>query len=596
MNSAASPSLQPRPEHPQPQWERKQWINLNGEWEFEMDDQRTGDLHRLYARKQPLSGRIQVPYCYQSKLSGIADTNFHDLVWYRKSFTLPAEWSSKQVLLHFGAVDYKADVWVNGQHVISHEGGHTPFFANITHSLQDGENIITVRAEDFSKDNALPRGKQYWKEKSESIFYTGTTGIWQTVWLEAVSNVHMEKTKFTPDIDRNEVQYRLYVNGLDSLAATHKVEACFTISFKGKVVTEHKIRVNHREEWGSIGLNNEYNNRGTDYHWSPENPNLLDVSLQLLVDGQVIDEVASYFGMRKISIQHGKLCLNNHPYTMRLVLDQGYFPDGLLTAPDDADFIKDIELTKAMGFNGVRKHQKTEDPRYLYWADRMGLLVWGEAANAYQYTTTYVNRFMREWQEIVERDYNHPCIAVWVPLNESWGIPLVQTDKCQQHHGLAMYHMTKSFDPSRPVIYNDGWEMMNTDIVGIHDYEWKEQVLTERYATVESTIESTPAMKPVFVGGAEYEGQPILVTEFGGIKFKKSDWDGWGYSGAENDEDFKARLQAVIRPLYRSSVVQGFCYTQLTDVEQEINGLLTYDREPKLPLKVIHQIVTGQDL
>ena len=294
--------------------------------------------------------------------------------------------------------------------------------------------------------------------------------------------------------------------------------------------------------------------------------------------------------MRKVSIEDGKLCLNNRPYFLKMVLDQGYFPDGNLTPPSDEAIKQDVELTKAMGFNGARKHQKLEDPRFLYWCDKLGLVVWSEAANAYEYTEKYVNRFTNEWMSSIERDYNHPSIIAWVPLNESWGVPNIQIDKLQQQHALTMYHLTKSLDPMRPVVSNDGWELVKTDLFTIHDYEWREDVLEERYSSSDKAAHAMPANRRLFVEGFPYEGQPILVTEFGGIAYKKSEWEGWGYSGADNDEDYEKKLRAVIRPLLNSGVVQGYCYTQLTDVEQEINGLLTYDRKPKIPVEIIKAI------
>ncbi|MFM9282397.1 glycoside hydrolase family 2 protein [Paenibacillus jiagnxiensis] len=586
-------STHPRPEYPRPQFARQEWLNLNGEWEFGFDDERRGDRERWYEPENSTAfdKKIQVPFAFQSKLSGIGDPDFHDLVWYRKKLTLPVEWKSKRILLHFGAVDYSASVWVNGRWAVSHEGGHTPFEADITDLLIDGENTIVVRAEDFSRDVTLPRGKQYWKQDSASIFYTRTTGIWQTVWLEPVDEARLNRVKFTPDIDRNDIQIRMFHT---AAAAERKVRVRMNISFAGETVSEEEFTVRHLEEVRTVGLH-DFNDHGLGRWWTPEKPNLYDITFELLDGEEVTDTVTSYFGMRKVTIENGQLHLNNRPYFLRLVLDQGYFPDGILTPPSDEALLRDIELTQEMGFNGVRKHQKTEDPRFLYWCDRKGLLVWGEAANAYNYSEEYVRKFTKEWQEIIERDYNHPSIIVWVPLNESWGIPNAQVDERQQQHGLTMYYLTKSLDTTRPVIYNDGWEMMKTDIVAIHDYEWREEVLTERYATAESSVSGLPGRRRIFVGGAGYEGQPIMITEFGGIAYKKSDWEGWGYSGAKNDEDYLQRLQAVIRPMYVSSVIEGFCYTQLTDVEQEINGLLTYDRVPKVPLADIRKIVCNEE-
>lgn len=581
----------PRAEYPRPQFERRDWLCLNGEWAFAFDDGHIGERQHWESESSAFDRKINVPFAFQSKLSGIADTGFHDVVWYRKTFDVPKTWAGRRVLLHFGAVDYAAKVWVNGCLAVAHEGGHTPFQADITDFLQaEGVQTIVVRAQDFSKDVTLPRGKQFWLEKSASIFYTRTTGIWQSVWLEPVNDIHLKKVKMTPDIDRDEIRIASYVEGMRD---SKDVQLEIGIYYGGELIARNTQLIAQAYESRTIRLN-VFAEHGYGHLWSPEHPHLYDVSFRLLRGGKVMDEVNSYFGMRKISIEQGKLYLNNHPYYQRLALDQGYFPDGVLTAPSDEALKADVEWAKKLGFNGVRKHQKTEDPRFLYWCDKLGLLLWSEAANAYDYSEEYVRKFTAEWQEMIERDYNHPCVVAWVPLNESWGVPKVRSDSRQQHHGLTMYHLTKSLDETRPVIYNDGWEQMKTDLLTIHDYESRKEVLERRYASAESAVQGTPGGRQIFVGGAAYEGQPIMISEFGGIAFKKSEWEGWGYSGAENEEDFLKRLHAVFSGLYASPVVQGFCYTQLTDVEQEINGLLTYDRQPKAPIEQIRAIVKGE--
>lgn len=578
---------QPRADYPRPQFVRDSWMNLNGEWEFEFDDDRVGSKEKWHLGNKALSKRIQVPFAFQSKLSGIGSNEFHDVVWYRRDLAIPDSFANKRILLHFGAVDYEASVWVNGTLVATHEGGHTPFHADITDALQSGTNKLVVKAVDYSTDVTLPRGKQYWLSDSASIFYTRTTGIWQTVWMEAVSaDAYLDKVRITPDIDNKQVELQFFI---EAAKAHEKQQVKVEISFKGKLVSEDTYLLKDSVGTRAVRLN-DFNDHGLGGWWTPERPNLYDVTFTLLVDEQPVDQVTSYFGMRKVSIENGKLCLNNRPYFLKMVLDQGYFPDGNLTPPSDEAIKQDVELTKAMGFNGARKHQKLEDPRYLYWCDQLGLVVWSEAANAYEYTEKYVERFTKEWQASVDRDYNHPSIIAWVPLNESWGVPNIQIDKRQQHHALTMYHLTKSIDSMRPVISNDGWELVKTDLFAIHDYEWREEVLTERYSTKEKAVHAMPANRRLFVEGFPYENQPILVTEFGGIAYKKSEWEGWGYSGAENDEDYEQKLRAVIRPLLNSGVVQGYCYTQLTDVEQEINGLLTYDRKPKIPVELIKAI------
>ncbi|CAG7636870.1 Beta-galactosidase [Paenibacillus solanacearum] len=586
-----------RSEYPRPQFVREAWFNLNGEWEFEFDDRRIGLKEKWQQGNAAFSRTIQVPFAFQSSLSGIGDPAFHDCVWYRRRLSIPEPWHGKRVLLHFGAVDYMAAVWVNGEQVAVHEGGHTPFYADITDALSPtGDNVLVVRAEDFSENLSLPRGKQYWQPESHGIFYTRTTGIWQTVWMEAVYPTYLEKVQLTPDVDRGAVEIRAFVKG-----HTRETELRLQVrvSFKGSMICEDTYSLKEAEETRTVVLQ-DYRKRGFQHFrrchlWTPETPHLYDIQFKLLVDGQPADETSSYFGMRKITIEDGIVRLNNRVCYMRLVLDQGYYPDGNLTPPSDEAIRKDVELTKAMGFNGARKHQKIEDPRYLYWCDRLGLLVWGEAANAYLYSKEYVRRFMKEWEEAIDRDYNHPCIVAWVPLNESWGVPDVKDDAVQQQHSLALYHLTKSLDDTRLVVSNDGWEHMRTDLLTLHDYEPSQEVLETRYSTVDKAVNAIRKHnKPSFVGGMKYEGQPIMVSEFGGISFKKSDRAGWGYSGAENEEEFLEKLKAVVGPMLTSPVVQGFCYTQLTDVEQEINGLLTYERVPKVPVERVREIVEGK--
>ncbi|MDQ6419093.1 glycoside hydrolase family 2 TIM barrel-domain containing protein [Paenibacillus sp. LHD-117] len=580
-----------RSEHPRPQFMRESWLNLNGEWEFAFDDANDGGEQGWHLGGQQLPLRIQVPFTFQSKLSGIADPTVHDTVWYRRSLDIPASFKGKRTILHFGAVDYEAQVWVNGILVASHQGGHTPFHADITDALKETDNVLVVKAVDYSRDVTLPRGKQYWLDESASIFYTRTTGIWQTVWMEAVAPVHIDHVRMTPDIDRNQIEVRTCLNGG---AAGRGLKLKVAVTFEGAAVAEETYNVMDERETRLISLLDLYDRGGARW-WSPESPRLYDIAFSLIDGDSAIDEATGYFGMRKVSIENGKLCLNNRPYFSKMVLDQGYFPDGNLTPPSDEAIRRDVELTKAMGFNGARKHQKLEDPRYLYWCDKLGLVVWSEAANAYQFTEEYVQKFTKEWMASIERDANHPCIIAWVPLNESWGVPNIQIDKQQQQHAMAMYYLTKSLDPTRPVVSNDGWEMVKTDLFNIHDYEWRREVLEERYGSADKAVEAMPANRRLAVDGYPYEGQPILVTEFGGISYKKSEWEGWGYSGADSDEDFEARLRAVIQPFHgKGCVVQGYCYTQLTDVEQEINGLLTYDRVPKLPLELIKAINEGK--
>ncbi|MGN6712971.1 glycoside hydrolase family 2 protein [Anaerocolumna jejuensis] len=568
----------PRNEYPRPNFIRDSWLSLNGTWDFSFD-------REAYDRK------ITVPFAYETKLSGINETEMHKEVWYRRKFMLPEAMLNKQILLHFGAVDYSCRIWVNDIPVTEHTGGQTGFFIDITACVRyQEENVIRVQVRDDYSDLEMPRGKQYWEEESKSIFYTRTTGIWQSVWIEAVSQNHLKKVFITPLLDEQAVRFEYYLAGSTDLSLDTR------ISFNGTYVTG--CRIEPRAMKGSFTL--ELNqpalkswNFVEDLTWSPENPRLFDVIFTLSKDEVMEDTVRSYFGMRKISIDNGIILLNNRPYYQKLLLDQGYWPDSLLTAPEDEAFVRDIKLIKEMGFNGVRKHQKVEDPRFLYHADVMGLLVWGEIGSAYLYSRDYAAGMYTEWSEAVLRDYNHPSIVAWTPLNESWGIHDIKTNKLQQGHSNAMLHITKSLDETRIVIDDDGWEHTEGDLLTIHDYEASKEVLKKRYSCIDTILEFTPSGRALYVSGWSYRNQPIIVSECGGIDFRKDEVKGWGYSSAVTGEEFLKRYEDIVAALMNSELVQGFCYTQLTDVEQETNGLLNYDRSPKVPLEKIREINEG---
>jgi beta-galactosidase/beta-glucuronidase len=580
-----------RSEYPRPQFVRTEWLNLNGQWNFCFDDKNIGTKERWYRKFPEDSLSIQVPFAYQTKLSGINDSAFHDWIWYQRHFDIPENWEGKDIVLHFGAVDYRAWIYVNGELAAFHEGGHVSFSVNITSYLNVLGNQLVVRVEDPSTDEMIPRGKQYWHEKSASIFYTRTSGIWQTVWLEAVNDSRIESVKYIPDIDTGDitVEYNLdFPAGMD--LSNYQLQT--DIFFKGQLVVSDSFTVLERYNKRVYNLVNQYvdrrNTHGGGWYWTPENPNLFEVKFQLLANGKAVDVVESYFGMRKVSIEKGKFMLNNRPYYQKLVLDQGYFPEGLLTAPSDEDLKKDIVLAKQMGFNGARKHQKIEDPRYLYWADKLGFIVWGEMANCVGFSREAVEHLTKEWIEVVKRDFNHPSIVAWVPINESWGVSEIAVNQQQQHHSAAMYHLTKSIDPTRVVLSNDGWEHTISDLCTIHNYQSGKQ-LEKAYASIESAITAEPANRSIFAGNYSYQGQPILITEYGGIAYNQ-DAAGWGYSTVQSSEELIEAYQRVTAALLSSPIVQGFCYTQITDVEQEINGLLTYQRVPKCDLSKIKEI------
>lgn len=579
-----------RLEYPRPDFRRDQasWLNLNGVWEFTFDDLQQG-LSESWQNRFHYEGRINVPFAFQSKLSGIGDNDLHDYMWYGRSFELPENWINcdQRYILHFGAVDYFCQVWVNGRLIGTHQGGHVPFSFDVTDLVKAGEpNRLAVYVED-SQSKFQPRGKQYWKRDSEFCFYSRTSGIWQTVWLEAVAKTYLTHLKVQPDIDREEVAFGVSLSGHIDLAQAYRLAV--EVSFEGKTCWQGAFELEGKTFFdGHIPLLQPR-------LWSPETPHLYDLRLTLYQAETQLETVESYFGMRKISVEAGRVLLNNQPYYLRLVLDQGYFPEGLLTAPSDAAFQQDIELTKAFGFNGARKHQKIEDPRWLYWADRLGLLVWGEMPSAYAWSKEAEQPFIEEWSALLDRDYNHPCIMAWVPFNESWGIEQIERETQQQEFVRQIVALTRGLDTTRLVIDNDGWQHLDraTDLLTIHDYSAQGHQLLERYARFkqEGVSEVLPLVsdRPILLPGAGYYQEPVLFTEFGGMSLINSDHlkeahlhGDWGYSNSLDGIHLIEQYRGLIAALAELGFTSGFCYTQLTDVEQEVNGLLTYDRKPKV--------------
>jgi beta-galactosidase/beta-glucuronidase len=563
---------------------RENWLNLNGIWEFALDENNVG-LEQSWFSSTGFAGRILVPFSIESQKSGIGDRSFHHCVWYRRIFRVPVAWAGRRVLLNFGAVDYKATVWVNGIPVAWHEGGHTPFHADVTGALQDGDNAVIVRAEDSPTDRYIPRGKQHWEEESVSIYYARTTGIWQTVWLEPVPESHLESVRITPHLDGTVGFSVKIVNAAPSQFVSVKVHLNGKTSASGMSLADGPrasiaARVMHPKLW------------------SPDSPHLYDVRLELHGPDGLIDAVDTYFGFRCISAQSGKVLLNGIPIFLKTVLDQGYWPESNLTPPSDEAIQQDIRWTKELGFNGVRKHQKVEDPRYLYWADRMGLLVSAEMANAYLFNEDAVDRMTREWLEVLKRDYNHPCIVIWVPVNESWGVPNLSDPK-QQAHLKALYYLTKSLDDTRLVIDNDGWEHTEaTDLFAIHDYTRTGDEFYRRYKNIATEGIPIPLYGNLYLApGQKYNNSPILLSEFGGIGYvadedrAKVPENAWGYSGVEpTAEAALNRMRSLYDAVAKICNIAGVCYTQLYDVEQEVNGIMTYDRRMKFDPKRIREI------
>ncbi|WP_207942243.1 hypothetical protein DOK78_000665 [Enterococcus sp. DIV2402] len=585
-----------RNEYPRPQFERKQWINLNGQWKFAFDDKNEGMTEGWFATSEPYDQTIVVPYVYQSKESGIEDRTPHDIVWYQRDFEVSAK-ENERILLHFGAVDYESDIYLNGQHVCHHIGGHTSFEMDITPFLNpSGQQQVSVRAFDSHCDETIPRGKQFWEDESAGIWYTNSTGIWQTVWCEVVNEQHIQNVKLTPHFDEGKIEIEAEISQF-----TNQSALAYTINFKDQLIASGQVNLTANKVIFEVELYQDHifrqNYHHEGYSWTPETPNLFDLKLELKEEEQSKDSVASYFGMRKVHAIDGMIFLNNKPYYQKLVLDQGYWPTGLLTAPSDEDFIKDIQLSKEMGFNGCRKHQKMEDPRFLYWADKLGFIVWGECAAPAVYTNKAVERLMIEWTDSINRDYNHPSIITWVPVNESWGVPNISFDRQQQHFSQAIFHYIHSLDTTRLVISNDGWAATDTDIVAIHNYAHGQENEKAKYEYFKESLHSKEALLhnrstawPIFADGFSYKGQPILLTEFGGIGFDVSGQPGWGYTSATSKEEFLSEYGRIMHAVYASKALWGYCYTQITDVEQEINGLLTYNRQPKCDLSKIKEI------
>jgi Glycosyl hydrolases family 2, sugar binding domain/Glycosyl hydrolases family 2, TIM barrel domain/Glycosyl hydrolases family 2 len=583
--------------YPRPQLRRSNWICLNGEWRFAFDNAgncvRPSDITEW-------DRTIEVPFAPESIKSGIGDTSFHANCWYDREFEIPQ--TESRVLLHFGAVDYRARVWVNGQFVIEHEGGHTPFTADITAVLNPtGLQRVTVWAQDDPQDLAKPRGKQDWQVEPHSIWYPRTTGIWQTVWVELVPHTYIDRIRWTPQFERWEIGFEAFVAGDRTSGIQIKVK----LSIGCLLLVNDIYEVINGEIHRRIALSDpgidDYRN---ELLWSPEKPTLINAQVQLWADGKLLDEVKSYTAMRTVSIQRDRFILNGRPYYLRLVLDQGYWPDTLMTAPSDEALRRDVESVKAMGFNGVRKHQKIEDPRFLYWADVLGLLVWEEMPSAYRFTPKAVDRLTREWTQVIERDASHPCIVVWVPFNESWGVPNLVEAQAHRNYVQALYFLTKTLDPTRPVIGNDGWESTDTDILAIHDYDNNPHSLAKRYGPEVQLSDlfdrGRPGGRVLTLDGHPHQGQPVMLTEFGGIAcagrenpdFHRT----WGYARADDSKEFQNRYRALLGVVNRVEMFSGFCYTQLTDTFQEANGLLYADRTPKFPLEAIAAATLGWDI
>ncbi len=476
--------------------------------------------------------------------------------------------------------------------VCAHEGGYTPFSVDLTERVRGhGEVALVVRAFDDPCDLAKPRGKQDWQRDPHSIWYPRTSGIWQTVWTEIVPETRIQSLRWTSSLERWEIGLEARVAGAEGRALKLSVRLrAGHVTLADDVYSVVAAEVHRRISLSDPGID-DFRNL---LLWSPERPTLIAVDLRLMDEsGLTIDRALSYTALRSIAVQGDRFVLNGRPYPLRLVLDQGYWPETGLTAPNDGALRRDVELAKEMGFNGVRKHQKLEDPRYLFWADRLGLLVWEEMPSAYRFTRRSIQRTTAQWLEAVERDASHPCIVCWVPFNESWGVPNLPDIAAERHYVQSIYHLTKSLDPSRPVIGNDGWESIASDMVGIHDYDADPQRLKSRYfaeAVLPKLLQrERPAGRLLVLEGHTSASLPLVLSEFGGIALAREGEPVWGYSRCRTAEELSERYAALLDVVGGLRIFAGFCYTQFADTYQEANGLLYADRTPKVPLTFLAQ-------
>ncbi|MEM1582525.1 MAG: glycoside hydrolase family 2 TIM barrel-domain containing protein [Candidatus Bathyarchaeia archaeon] len=574
----------PRPEHPRPDFERKDWINLNGEWQFEIDNSKSG-FEKGWNSGKEFSRRIIVPFPPESSLSGVEEKDFMESVWYKRFFSVPERWLDGRILLHFGAVDYKATVWVNGYEVGSHRGGYTPFTFDISNLVKLGDNELVVWAVDECRSGLQPTGKQSHRFKSYSCLYTRVTGIWQTVWLEFVPRQYIRYFRIVTEPSNGEVYIDAHVGGVRGkyLLSVHIYDGSSLLVETRTVSSKPACRVCLKIP--DVRL------------WSPEEPNLYNLILKLSSHDDLIDEVNSYVGFREVYRLRNKILLNNQVRFLRLVLDQGYYPDGIYTAPSDDALKQDIELAKNMGFDGARLHQKVFEPRFLYWADRLGYLVAGEFPDWGADLTDASAReaLLDEWIEALRRDINHPCIIMWTPFNER---SIRVGDNACVEFIRRVTRITRMIDPTRLIIDCSGWTHIDEeiDVYDVHDYDQNPESFKARYETL---VEGKPIpldsrLQADFLRNMPYKGQPFMLSEYGGTWWNPSEvesGESWGYGERPRAlEEFIARYKALTESLLSNRAVSGFCYTQLYDIEQETNGLCTFNRKPKVDPKIIWSI------
>jgi beta-galactosidase/beta-glucuronidase len=576
--------------HPRPLLRRERWTRLDGSWDF------AWDAHGAWQLPSDVSfdKEILVPFAPETPASGLGVIEPHRVCWYQRTFSAPQLHGEDRLMLNFGAVDHQARVWVNGHLAAEHEGGYTPFSTDVTTLLQAGEQVITVRAEDHPGDLGQPRGKQDWQPEPHVVWYPRTTGIWQTVWLEVVPAVRIAAVHWRADVPAWALDLEVRIEQPPA-TVTEGLELVVTLESAGRRLARDIYAGDGDLLRRRIGLRDGgHENVRSELLWSPESPTLIDASLTLrrARDGAELDSVESYTAMRSTRVERGRFLLNERPLQLRLVLDQGYWPQSGLTAPNLEAIERDIELTQELGFNGVRKHQKVEDPRFLRAADERGLLVWEELPSAYVFESRSIERLTRLWLEILERDRSHPCIVAWVCFNESWGVPNLPQDARQRDLVSSIYHLTRALDASRPVVGNDGWEFDAGELLCVHDYS-DDAGLRERFARGLDEVLGGSGRRPgdhiLLLDGARREERPVVLSEFGGITLApEADADGqWGYHRVADGAALAALYARMLAAVHEITDLAGFCYTQLTDTYQETNGLLSGDREPKAPVAEI---------
>lgn len=586
MTQSIRPQLTgtPRPEHPRPILTRPQWLNLNGAWSFQTDPDQIGQAQG-WPNGLPSPDVIIVPFAPGTQASCAACPQDCQAVWYERTIAdLP--WSSAETLLHIGAADHTTTIWINGHQVAHHRGGYSPITTNIAPFLRATPNRIVIRVSDTTSWQQ-PRGKQA-GDTRWPIDYDPIIGIWQTVWLEPVPAVRVSQVHYRFDL----AEQRLTV--ITQLSQHSDVD----IEIELQQPNGQPLYVRGSAKGRSaVSLSLSISNPRL---WHPEDPHLYPVRIRLIEDETETDCVESYTGLRSLSVADDKILLNGEPVYLRGVLDQGYFPEGWYTATTDSALKQDVELTLALGFNLARKHQKFEDPRYLYWADRLGLMVWSEMPSGRIFSEALVTDLTQEWTALVRRDQAHPCIVGWVPFNESWGLWHQSERREQRHFADAIYHLTKALDPTRPVVTNDGWEYSTGDYWTLHLYDSTSAALQSRLASLTQnpaqSIHDGPNPRSGALAGADPRHLPLLLTECGGIGLVTNPdigaADAFFYGDMPQDASaFLARTAELLNAINDTSKLRGFVWTQLTDVQQEINGLLDFHRNPKVPLQALRKLI-----